>query len=413
MRLSAVLVGLSTATMGVHAHTHLWGVWINGIFQGHGHHRYLRAPPTNNPVKDLQSRSLACNVESEAVPETLQVVAGDRITFEWHHSYRHDDVIDPSYKGPISVYMAPTSSNGEGNVWVKIWEEGLNGTWATEKLRDSHGEHTITVPLIASGKYLLRPEIIALHEAGTPYSTNRALGAQFFMNCVQIEVLSHGRILPPGVSFPGAYNYTDPGLLFDIHNTRGPKYVVPGPKVWTGSKGGRIGHAAAEQSVHSHANSLVFGGGLPVGSWSDDGGFYGGAFLADPMPYHDDDFLDTPFHDFDFNETDTHDINFHDTTYHDTAYHDAAYHDTAYHDTDFHDAAFHDAEFHSSHNVASAKAPHASADSNHDLVPEHGQCGGHYWKGPTKCAGNAHCVKLHGGLLPRLKKLHVDGFINL
>lgn len=177
-----------------------------------------------------------------------------------------------------------------------------------------------------------------------------------------------------------AYNYTDPGLLFDIHNTRGPKYVVPGPKVWTGSKGGRIGHAAAEQSVHSHANSLVFGGGLPVGSWSDDGGFYGGAFLADPMPYHDDDFLDTPFHDFDFNETDTHDINFHDTTYHDTAYHDAAYHDTAYHDTDFHDAAFHDAEFHSSHNVASAKAPHASADSNHDLVPEHGQCGGHYWK---------------------------------
>ena len=42
-------------------------------------------------------------------------------------------------------------------------------------------------------------------------------GAQFYPNCVQIEVVGNGTVeLPSGVSFPGAYKYSDPGVVYDV-----------------------------------------------------------------------------------------------------------------------------------------------------------------------------------------------------
>lgn len=44
--------------------------------------------------------------------------------------------------------------------------------------------------------------------------------------------------LPKGVTFPGAYKATDPGILVNIYGEQGgfgkKKYVAPGPAVWTG-----------------------------------------------------------------------------------------------------------------------------------------------------------------------------------
>ena len=92
------------------------------------------------------------------------------------------------------AYIAPTASNGAGNVWVKLAHEGFNsGTWAVTKLIANRGLHSVTLPSsLAPGKYLLRPEIIALHESDTAFSANSARGAQFYMECVQIEVTKGG-----------------------------------------------------------------------------------------------------------------------------------------------------------------------------------------------------------------------------
>lgn len=62
---------------------------------------------------------------------------------------------------------------------------------------------TLTVP---KNSYLLRPELITLHEAETTFLANPIRGAQLYMACIQIRVTGEGSVsLPSGVGFPGAY----------------------------------------------------------------------------------------------------------------------------------------------------------------------------------------------------------------
>lgn len=70
-----------------------------------------------------------------------------------------------------------------------------------------------TVPkCIASGYYLVRHEIIALHSA---YSYP---GAQFYPGCHQLKVSGGGSSTPSGlVSFPGAYKGSDAGITYDAY----------------------------------------------------------------------------------------------------------------------------------------------------------------------------------------------------
>ncbi|CAE6402189.1 unnamed protein product [Rhizoctonia solani] len=240
MRLFSVLAGLAAAAASVNAHATVWGVWINGVDQGNGQNQYIRSPPSNYPVKDLNSNAVACNVNNRAVPKTLKVKAGDTVTFEWFHNSRDDEIIAASHKGPVVVYIAPTSSNGAGNVWVKLYQEGYNGNWAVDKIISTHGQHSIKIPNIAAGQYLLRPELITLHEADTAYSSNPVRGVQLYMSCIQIEVQGSGAALPSGVAFPGTYKYSDPGLVFNLYESSPSSYVIPGPAVWSGSAGGSI-----------------------------------------------------------------------------------------------------------------------------------------------------------------------------
>jgi lytic cellulose monooxygenase (C1-hydroxylating) len=66
-------------------------------------------------------------------------------------------------------------------------------------------------------RYLLRAEMLALHEGDAIFTENPIRGAQFYPNCVQLEVKGDGVVeLPKGVSFPGAYKYDDPGVHHDV-----------------------------------------------------------------------------------------------------------------------------------------------------------------------------------------------------
>ena len=67
----------------------------------------------------------------------------------------NDDIIATSHKGPVQVWMAPAS----GDNWTKIYSESYgNGQWAVDKLIAAHGQHSVLIPQVPSGDYLLRSE---------------------------------------------------------------------------------------------------------------------------------------------------------------------------------------------------------------------------------------------------------------
>ncbi|KAG8709286.1 hypothetical protein FRC09_000751 [Ceratobasidium sp. 395] len=237
MRISALTVSLLSAAF-VAAHTTVYGVWINGVFQGDGRYNYIRSPPNNNPVKDLMSSAMACkfifctgNVNNNPVGRYLSVKSGDTFTFEWYHDSRNDDIIATSHKGPVQVYIAPASSNGNGNVWVKIYsEKGSGATWGVDKLIASHGQHSVRIPNIAAGQYLLRAEIVGKFS----YFLSRSSANMI------IAVTSNGSALPSGVAFPGAYTPNTPGIVYNIYSGNADGYTAPGPAVSSIGAGGSI-----------------------------------------------------------------------------------------------------------------------------------------------------------------------------
>ncbi|KAL0953275.1 hypothetical protein HGRIS_004525 [Hohenbuehelia grisea] len=244
MRLSSALV-LASFVAAASAHATVYGVWVNGAFQGDGRNRYIRSPPNNNPVKDLKSSATACNVNNNPVSNYVSVKNGDKLTFEWYHDSRNDDIIALSHKGPVQVYIAPASSNGNGAVWTKIFSDSAQGTtWAVDKLISARGQHSVIVPDLPAGDYLFRAEILALHEANVPYSQNSLRGLQLYASCAQIRVTSSGSQSPPGgTSFPGTYTDSTPGIVWNLYLGGPPpdQYVAPGPSVWSSASGGAIG----------------------------------------------------------------------------------------------------------------------------------------------------------------------------
>ncbi|KDN36334.1 hypothetical protein RSAG8_10901, partial [Rhizoctonia solani AG-8 WAC10335] len=238
LALAAILASASAA----YAHATVKAVFINGVDKGNGEKVYIRSPPNNNPVKDLSSKNVACNVNNVPVLTTLEVSAGDVITFEWSHDRRGDDILAGSHKGSALVYVAPTSSNGEGAVWNKIFQETYVTEWATDKLIKNGGHVSITVPDLEAGEYLFRPELITLHESDTAYNANPARGVQLYMECVQFKIVSNGSTkIPAGIDFTTSYTYSDKGLVYDLYNGDPKTYVAPGGELSSIAVAGQAG----------------------------------------------------------------------------------------------------------------------------------------------------------------------------
>ncbi|KAJ2803893.1 hypothetical protein H4R20_002714, partial [Coemansia guatemalensis] len=191
---SALALFAGMASMA-NAHTYLSKLTLDGVQESEGKCIRPYPPNRNFPVKDPSSTDLTCGTGgvSNTASETCPVEAGSTITVEWHHDNDSpsDDIIDGSHLGPCLVYMAPLESNGSGDVWFKIFEDGYDassGTWCVDKIRSSGGKLDVTLPSdIKAGDYLLRTEIIALHESDTDYSVNPARGAQYYPNCAQLS----------------------------------------------------------------------------------------------------------------------------------------------------------------------------------------------------------------------------------
>jgi hypothetical protein len=141
--------------------------------------------------------------------------------------------------------------------FFKIDEAGLitdttsPGTWASDELIANNNSWSITIPsTIASGPYILRHEIIALHSAG---STD---GAQNYPQCINLMVTGGGSDVPAGTLGESLYTETDPGILINIYTT-GLSYTIPGPTLYSGGSSGTATAASAGTVASSTSAAMV------------------------------------------------------------------------------------------------------------------------------------------------------------
>jgi len=244
---TSTLLSFVLAACAANAHTIFQKVSVNGVDQGQL--KGVRAPDSDYPIQDVNDAEFACNKGITHKDSTIiNIPAGARVGSWWGHviggpqgSNDPDNPIAASHKGPISVYLAKVSnaatSGTSGLSWFKIAEDGLDssGKWAVDRMIAGSGWNYFTLPsCVAPGNYLMRVELLALHSA---YSSG---GAQFYMECAQINVTGSGTSTGANfVSFPGAYKANDPGILINIYGTSGQPdnggkpYVIPGPPVLT------------------------------------------------------------------------------------------------------------------------------------------------------------------------------------
>jgi len=174
----------------------------------------------------------------------------------WHHNNNQasDDIIADSHKGPCLVYMAK-SDTGRGTVWFKIAEEGYNTAtkeWCATRLRNTQGKWEFTLPTdISPGNYLLRMELIALHDGTQMY------GSQPYVSCAELTVTGSGTVNPGSdflVSFPGAYSHTDAGILYNVYQNPQPAYPIPGPKVYKSGAAPTNQQTSAQQTSNQQTS---------------------------------------------------------------------------------------------------------------------------------------------------------------
>jgi cellulase len=188
------------------------------------------------PVSQLQDPNIICHLDSGNAPRTATVAAGSEITLNWTDWPR-------SHHGPVIDYLA--NCNGDCTTvdktqlrFFKIAElgqlelgagAGETGYWASDEFIDAGSVWKVSIPSnIAPGNYVLRHEQIALHE-GT-----QAGGAQFYPQCINLEITGGGSENPEGVPGTELYKATDPGVQYNIYNDEtGPSYPIPGPPLFS------------------------------------------------------------------------------------------------------------------------------------------------------------------------------------
>ncbi|KAK6356389.1 hypothetical protein TWF718_000750 [Orbilia javanica] len=213
------------------AHQNLHQFWVNGVTPGY--QVGIRMPPSNSPVTDVTSSDIACNVNGAdgSNVAVINAAAGDTIEVQWDTS-THPGPIVHSLQGPLA---SAKSASGVGD-WFKIQELNYaNGKWANEVVAANAGKFSFKLPSnLASGEYLLRSEMLALHASQT------LEGAQFYIGCMQLKITGPGGNCSPTYKLPGAYKATDNNIyVSDFYYGFVPEtYSAPGPAVATCVGGG-------------------------------------------------------------------------------------------------------------------------------------------------------------------------------
>lgn len=165
--------------------------------------------PDYNPIMDVTDEMMTCNGGTSA-QLSAEIAPGDEITAKWDQ-WTHA-------QGPVMVWMYTCEGDfdacdGKGANWFKIDQMGLNSgplsgeDWGTGKVMQDLA-WTSTIPEgLAAGNYLIRHELLALHQANTP---------QFYPECAQIVVTGSGSETPDAdflTAIPAYATQDDPGVM--------------------------------------------------------------------------------------------------------------------------------------------------------------------------------------------------------
>ncbi|ROV90147.1 hypothetical protein VSDG_08799 [Cytospora chrysosperma] len=174
------------------------------------------------------SADIICHVDAKPAGGYATANAGDKIELYW------TDWIS-SHKGPVLDYLAKCADDDCVNVdkttleFFKIDAVGLvddsdlPGTWASDHLIDNNSSWVVKIPSdLASGNYVLRHEIIALHSA------KESDGAQNYPQCFNLAITGTGSLQPTGTVGKALYAKSAPGVLVNIYKSMS-SYAVPGP----------------------------------------------------------------------------------------------------------------------------------------------------------------------------------------
>lgn len=198
---------------------------------------------------------IICHQNATPGQLSAPVAAGGTVELQW-------SPWPDSHHGPVITYLA--NCNGNCSTvdktqleFVKIDQVGLinytslPGTWGADELIAANNSWTVTIPSsIEPGNYVLRHEIIALHEA------RLVDGAQNYPQCINLEITGSGTASPSGTPGEDLYSPSDPGLLINIYTSLST-YAIPGPTLWGGALSDTIAPATTIISSATTATSSI------------------------------------------------------------------------------------------------------------------------------------------------------------
>ena len=179
--------------------------------------------PDFNPTLSATDAKIRCNGGTDA-PISATAAPGDEVVATWQQ-WTHS-------QGPVMVWMYKcdgdfSACDGSGSGWFKIDESGFSGDgetvfldsespsgWGIADLVGGDKSWTSTIPDLEPGNYLIRHELIALHQANNP---------QWYAECAQITLEGSGTGVPDSsylAAIPGYCSDDDPNISVSYFQLR-------------------------------------------------------------------------------------------------------------------------------------------------------------------------------------------------
>ncbi|KAI4287723.1 MAG: hypothetical protein L6R35_003016 [Caloplaca aegaea] len=242
----------------VNAHTTFTNFYVDQAPMGDGTCVRMSRdiPKATWPIRPINSQDMACGVNGDkGVARICPAKSGSQLTFnfrDWPDGSQPGS-LDKSHMGPCAVYMkkvenAAADNNAAGAGWFKIFEEDYDNStaqWCTSKIMANDGKLSVKLPTdLAGGYYLVRSELLALHEAD-----KNPADPQFYAGCAQVFLQSSGSSVPKDtVSIPGHVNMQHPAMTFHVWN-KPKQFSFPqfGPPTYQGGSSKRAIDTRADQ----------------------------------------------------------------------------------------------------------------------------------------------------------------------
>jgi len=181
------------------------------------------------PKSKYNTDDIICHRGAKPAAKSISIAAGDVLTLHW-------STWPESHHGPVMDYLA-SCDGGCSKVdkkkleFFKISEVGAivpgngdKGKWGADMIAAPNFQWQVRIPKdIKGGEYVLRHEILALHQNGEP---------QNYPQCLSLKVTGSGGNQPKGMKATELYSdYKDFNIYQDFD-----KYPIPGPPMIAGAE---------------------------------------------------------------------------------------------------------------------------------------------------------------------------------